>query len=261
MRVADDALPGCAPRVLGQHPGAGRAGDELPAAGRPRPVEGPAARRPAPRWPRRARSARTLARIHAYSAARPALAAQFDTDAIFFDIRLEPYLLATAARHPDLAAAAAGAGGADAGHTRRAGPRRRQPEEHPARAARPGAAGRRVRLVGRPGLRPRLLPQPPAAQVPVEPGGRARPSCAASTHSPTTYLQGVNWEPRAALEQRAAALLPGLLLARVDGKSPVEYLTARRPARHRAPGRARPLLQPVPRLAAVGAAWRRELDR
>jgi len=41
-----------------------------------------------------------------------------------------------------------------------------------------------------------------------------------------TYLDGVDWEPVAALEQRAAALLPGLLLARIDGKSPVEYLRA-----------------------------------
>jgi hypothetical protein len=43
---------------------------------------------------------RVLARIHAFSAARPELAAEFATDPIFFDIRLEPYLLATAARHP-----------------------------------------------------------------------------------------------------------------------------------------------------------------
>ena len=42
----------------------------------------------------------------------------------------------------------------------------------------------------------------------------------------SAYLDGVQWEPRAALERRAAHLLPGLLLARVDGKSPVEYLTA-----------------------------------
>ena len=41
-----------------------------------------------------------------------------------------------------------------------------------------------------------------------------------------TYLAGVEWETRESLERRAAALLPGLLLARVDGKSPVEYLTA-----------------------------------
>jgi hypothetical protein len=57
---------------------------------------------------------RTLARIHAFAAARPELAAQFDTDRIFFDIRLEPYLLATAAA-PDLAPRAARAGRADAG--------------------------------------------------------------------------------------------------------------------------------------------------
>src|SRR6185295_87854 len=38
------------------------------------------------------------------------------------------------------------------------------------------------------------------------------------------YFAGVTWKPRAAVERRTAALLPGLLLARIDGKSPVEYL-------------------------------------
>ena len=40
----------------------------------------------------------------------------------------------------------------------------------------------------------------------------------------SAYLAGVAWEARAELEERAATLLPGLLLGRVDGKSPVEYL-------------------------------------
>ena len=39
-----------------------------------------------------------------------------------------------------------------------------------------------------------------------------------------SYLPHVTWEPVAQFEARAAALLPGLLLARIDGKSPVEYL-------------------------------------
>ncbi len=39
------------------------------------------------------------------------------------------------------------------------------------------------------------------------------------------YLEGVSWEDAARLEERTARLLPGLMLARVDGKSPVEYLT------------------------------------
>jgi len=34
---------------------------------------------------------RAVARIQGYSAARPELAAQFSTDSILFDIRLEPY--------------------------------------------------------------------------------------------------------------------------------------------------------------------------
>ncbi len=39
-----------------------------------------------------------------------------------------------------------------------------------------------------------------------------------------SYLDGVDWEPARAVDRRAARLLPALLLARVDGKSPVEYL-------------------------------------
>ena len=39
------------------------------------------------------------------------------------------------------------------------------------------------------------------------------------------YLNHLSWEPRGQFEARTAALLPGLLLARVDGTSPVEYIT------------------------------------
>jgi len=75
-----------------------------------------------------------------------------------------------------------------------------------------------------------------------------------------TYLAGVGWEPPAALERRAARLLPGLLLARVDGKSSVEYITdeADREVVRRV---ARALLaDPVHRLADVRTAWREELQ-
>jgi aminoglycoside phosphotransferase (APT) family kinase protein len=46
----------------------------------------------------------------------------------------------------------------------------------------------------------------------------------------SAYMPAVNWENASAFEQRAAQLVPALLLARVDGKSPVEYLTS--PAQH-----------------------------
>ncbi len=40
------------------------------------------------------------------------------------------------------------------------------------------------------------------------------------------YAAGIDWERVDDLETRIAALLPALMLARVDGKSPVEYLDA-----------------------------------
>jgi 5-methylthioribose kinase len=40
------------------------------------------------------------------------------------------------------------------------------------------------------------------------------------------YFAGITWEATDAFERRAARLLPGLLLARVDGKSPADYLTS-----------------------------------
>ena len=73
------------------------------------------------------------------------------------------------------------------------------------------------------------------------------------------YLAGADWESRTALEARAAALLPGLLLARVDGKSPVEYLTTdlQKDTVRRA---ATALLQrPVQRLSEVRDTYYKEL--
>ena len=40
----------------------------------------------------------------------------------------------------------------------------------------------------------------------------------------TAYNAHVTWEPVAELEKRVCKLLPALMLARIDGKSPVEYL-------------------------------------
>ena len=54
------------------------------------------------------------------------------------------------------------------------------------------------------------------------------------------YRPHVNWESWRAIEGRTASLLPALLLARIDGKSPVEYLTDDAPrARARDFARAR----------------------
>ena len=74
------------------------------------------------------------------------------------------------------------------------------------------------------------------------------------------YLAGATWEPRAALEARIAHLLPALLLARIDGKSPVEYLTETA-ERARARRFAMPLIRrPVDGLGAIRAAWAQEVN-
>jgi hypothetical protein len=73
------------------------------------------------------------------------------------------------------------------------------------------------------------------------------------------YLQTVAWEPVARVEGRTAHLLPGLLLGRVDGKSPVEYLTENW-QRDAVRGVARRyLLAPVERLHEIRDSWRDEI--
>ncbi len=64
------------------------------------------------------------------------------------------------------------------------------------------------------------------------------------------YVAHVDWEDPEALEARVCALVPALMLARVDGKSPVEYLTE--PERQLVRAFASPLIAaPVARLAEL----------
>jgi len=257
MQVADRAVPGCTAEVLGQHP---RLGVLVMSYLEPsRYLLWKQALRDGHADAATARAVgRMLARIHSYSAARPELAAEFATDAIFFDIRLEPYLLATAARHPDLA------------------PRIEalvKATQANAVALVHGDVSPKNILVGEQGpvlidaecawwgdpafdiafclnhLLLKCLWTPQAAPAFLD-------SFAALSQA---YFEGVDWEPADALEQRAAALLPGLFLARVDGKSPVEYLRDEAD-RERVRRVARPLIaDPVPRLSSIVAAWRAEL--
>ena len=60
-------------------------------------------------------------------------------------------------------------------------------------------------------------------------------------------------------EARAARLLPGLLLARVDGKSPVEYVTGESDKNRVRRTATALLLEPAARLADVRAAWAAEI--
>jgi len=50
--------------------------------------------------------------------------------------------------------------------------------------------------------------------------------CTAFRRLSEAYLAGVDWEPVDRIQARTAKLLSAFLLARIDGKSPVEYVTA-----------------------------------
>ena len=70
------------------------------------------------------------------------------------------------------------------------------------------------------------------------------------------YLDGVTWEPADALNARAGSLVAALLLARIDGKSPVEYLADEK-SRRFVREAARDLLgRSDLTLQSVGESWR-----
>ena len=199
-----------------------------------------------------------LAQIHNTTAGDRDIARSFATDENFYAIRLEPYLVATARVHLDLAEALR-------------------------RLANITAATRLALVHG--DVSPKNILAGPKGPVFLDAecawyGDPAfdlafclnhlllkclwTPRAAAGflvcfDKLADTYLDAVEWEPREVIEARAARLLPGLFLARIDGKSPVEYVTAEADkARVRRVARVL-LVAAVERLSAVRAAWAAEL--
>lgn len=210
--------------------------------------------------PRTARAvARRLAAIHSATAGRGDVQARFATDDIFRAIRLEPYLGATAARHPDLAGPLERLAARTAGTKRALVHGDVSPKNILVGPAGPIFLDAECAWYGDPAfdlafclnhLLLKCLWTPAAAAAFL----RAFDALAEA------YLAEVRWEEPAGIEERAAQLLPGLLLARVDGKSPVEYVTTEND-RERVRRAARPLiLQPPATLPAVRRAWAAALD-
>lgn len=249
MQVAARIVPGSAPRVLAQDEAGLFAMEYLD--GERHPL-----------WKGELRAGRAdaafarqvgerLARIHAATAGDAAIARDFATDAGFHAIRLEPYLLATARVHRDLAV--------------------------PLQALAERTAATRAALVHG-DVSPKNILVGPRGPVFLDAEcawygdpafdlafclnhlllkclwvPEAAPRLLACFEAlGAAYLQGYAPE---GLEARAASLLPGLLLARVDGKSPVEYVTEEaQKARVRRVARAL-LATPPARLAEVKEAW------
>jgi aminoglycoside phosphotransferase (APT) family kinase protein len=200
---------------------------------------------------------RRLGQIHAATAKQTALADAFPTEDIFHALRLDAYLLTTGRNRPEVASEIqALADRTAATHLALVhgdvspknilmGPR--GPMFLDAETAWWGDPAFDVAFCLNHLLLKRLVVQ------------RREALNASFTWFADAYLAEVDWEPAHALEARAASLLPGLFLARVDGKSPVEYITDDA-QRDLVRATAIPLLRrPELTLDAVRAAWDRTL--
>ncbi len=249
LRIAERIEPGCVPKILYHDPDSGLFAMDYLAPDR-HPV-----------WKAQLRDGkveigfaravgRILARIHAATAGDADIGRRFSHDETFHAIRLEPYLEATAKRHPGLA-------------DRLFALSRRTLASH-------------VALVHG-DISPKNILAGPGGPIFLDAecawyGDPAFDLAFCLNH----LLLKCIWNPGASsgflrafdalaeeyanaspadVSTRAAQLLPALLLARIDGKSPVEYIT-RDPDRDLVRSVAIPLIvEPPGHLSVVRAAW------
>jgi aminoglycoside phosphotransferase (APT) family kinase protein len=250
LRIAGEAAPGAAPRVFAERSGLFameyldfpvwkerlRQGDAQPAFA--------------------AQVGTALAKIHAATAGREEIARRFPTDAIFHAIRLEPYLISTTLKHPAL----------------------RTPLE---RLVERTAKTKLCLVHG--DVSPKNILVAPRGPVFLDaecawygdpafdlafclnhlllktlwvPSAALRfLECFDSLKD--AYLRGVSWEAPGGIAERTSTLLPGLLLARVDGKSPAEYITEESQKNRIREFATQFLRQASPSLSTLKQAWQR----
>jgi aminoglycoside phosphotransferase (APT) family kinase protein len=247
MEAAAAAAPGAAPRILAHDESAGVFAMEYIHA---------------PVWKEDLRQGKTdvafaaqvgakLASIHTATAGRDDVARRFATDHIFHAIRLEPYLVSTGQAHPDLRDRMAFLVERTAKTKACLVHGDVSPKNILVSARGPVFLDAECAWYGDPAfdlafcLNHLLLK---CLWVPA----RRSAFLECFDALARSYLEIA---PFAGVEERTASLLPALLLARVDGKSPVEYLTEEDKKLIRA--MARELLPRVSKLEHIRNAWQK----
>lgn len=203
---------------------------------------------------------RTLGRLHSAFARDRAAALNFSRDDLFYSLRLEPYLEATGRRHPHLASRLQAISDQTVLNKNTVVHGDVSPKNILLGKRGPVFLDAECAWFGDPAfdlafclnhllLKSLVIPEKRRTLI----------SCFLSLQE--AYLKTVDWEHQTGVNARAASLLPALLLARVDGKSPVEYIS-----NHGQRGSVRRLsipfiLTPTKTLSEFSTAWTEGLSR
>jgi aminoglycoside phosphotransferase (APT) family kinase protein len=223
MREVSNWLPHAVPKILGEDEGLGLFAMEfLPPERNPVWKAELLAQRVDAAFA--ARVGQDLGTIHAESAGDASIASRFANDGTFGPIRIEPYLIATGRAHPNLAARFEALAATTLANKKALVHGDVSPKNILCGEQGPVFLDAECACHGDPAFDlafclNHLLLKGARTGVDREPYRHAFVALVQA------YLAKVDWEDRSKLEARAAALLPALFLARVDGKSPVEYLT------------------------------------
>ncbi|MFW0796737.1 aminoglycoside phosphotransferase family protein [Gordonia sp. CPCC 205515] len=164
-----------------------------------------------------------LGQLHRASAQDPAIRDRFATDGNFDQLRLTPYLVSTAKRHPDRAEVIAAITGNVASTHRVLVHGDVSPKNILCGPDGPVFLDAECAWFGDPAFDLAFVVNHLLLKTVIVPASADRLAGAAAALV-TAYVGHVDWEPDADVSARTARLLPALLLARVDGDSPVEYL-------------------------------------
>ena len=204
---------------------------------------------------------KTLASIHTATMDDPETARRFATDEIFHAIRLEPYLETTARAHPDVAPALLDLVAVTAGCQMALVHGDVSPKNILMGPAGPVFLDAECAWYGDPAFDLAFCLNHFLLKCVYRPNisDAYLTDFLSMTRS---YMAAIaDCDHAQHIETRAARLLPGLFLARVDGKSPVEYIT-KKVDKDRVRDTAKALLSnPILHLEDVAVAWKREWDR
>jgi aminoglycoside phosphotransferase (APT) family kinase protein len=165
-----------------------------------------------------------LGELHRISTREPGLATEFATDANFATLRLVPYFDTTARRHPQLADRLTALSERTAATHLALVHGDVSPKNIMVGPTGPVFLDAECAWFGDPAFDVAFCLTHLSLKMLVRPDRADRLRAAAGALL-DAHAAHVRWEPAEAFDHRVATLLPAVLLARVDGGSPVEYLT------------------------------------